>query len=249
MTDPRGAAGAAPLLRVNLRVGERDTPVAWELSLLPDAMLFRREKDSALIKDTDLSGISAAGANVTLHSVAGSTVHIDGDARLATVASEIIARICSVGEVTRPLRGLGARRAHPGAEHNSFFEPLLAARRAAETQRDVQGRLEAFDADRLRGELDSAVRKMAVTRFPQSLPDQRALYETLNASVEPLYRELETLEAGSAIVRDAPAAQLFLRWREWISELSELFAIADRCWLEMLPILESHAPEQQKRKK
>jgi hypothetical protein len=140
-------------------------------------------------------------------------------------------------EFTRPLRGFGAARGKPGAEHNEFFEPLMAARRGAESQETAAARLAQFDAAVIQSGIERALHGFATRRYTEDAPRRRALYETLREFAEPLFQRLDGLARAAAAVRDAPADKRLLRWREWQESLDAAFAAADNSWLAAIPHL------------
>jgi hypothetical protein len=147
--------------------------------------------------------------------------------------------VCTLPELTRPLRSLGSRRGRLGAEHDRFFAPLLAARRRGERATDVRGRLKAFDAAGIVSALDESIGAFAKDRFPRSAPDRRALEAELLEIAVPFRTALEALEVYAQRAADTPGADetAFVRWRSWCGAVQEVFDRADRCWMAFGAVL------------
>ncbi len=238
MTDTGVGVNDATPLPVTLRVGDSAAWVDWELTLRADGLQFRRERESVDIKDADLSGITQADSIVSLHSAAGTTVQLRGGAQLTEVVAAINARICRLHEVTRPLRAFGARRGRPGEDHDRFFEPLMSARSQAESEKEAAGRLAAFHGERIRSSTDQTLQSFAATRFPNSPPERRALFETLNEQVQSYYGALDKLDVAALAAGNAGDVERFTRWRDWVKAVDAVFVAADQCWLNVLPLLD-----------
>src|SRR5688500_16411265 len=124
--------------------------------------------DEVVISSAALEGVVYRDARLSIFLRRGDVVYADGTPRLAAVAREIAAQVCTLPELTRPLRSLGSRRGRLGAEHDRFFAPLLAARRRGERATDLRARLRAFDAGAITTSLDEAIAAFAKDRFPRS---------------------------------------------------------------------------------
>lgn len=144
---------------------------------------------------------------------------------------------CALTEQTLPLRGLGSHRANPGSDHDRFYGPLLAARRAAEHAATAVARVDAFDAPAIARALDRTLAAFAAERFPSDAPDRRALEAELRELAAPMHAALARLAEAAAATRAAPDDARFLRWRAWALVVRDVFAAADDAWLESLPTL------------
>lgn len=144
---------------------------------------------------------------------------------------------CALTEQTLPLRGLGSHRANPGSDHDRFYGPLLAARRAAEHAGTAADRVDAFDAPAIARALDRTLGAFAAERFPSEAPDRRALEAELRELAAPVHTALERLAGAAAATRAAPDDARFLRWRAWALVVRDVFAAADDAWLASLPTL------------
>jgi hypothetical protein len=247
---PSTSAGAAVAssgeespIEVELRAGNDPTWRPCSLALLPDGIRLTRAGGSFEIRDGLLTGISVVDEGIILHTVAGAPVQLRGSEILVRLASTIIGRVCTMKEVTRALRAFGSRRGKPGSEHDKFFEPLVAARRRAETERTPQARLSAFDAQAIMTSIDAAIYSFAAARFPNRDPERRALHETLREMGEPLFSELAKLDAATAAARGAPADVRLAVWREWLATLKSTYSVADSSWLAILKVLNRVKPE------
>jgi hypothetical protein len=237
MTDPvSGAASAA--IPVVLRAGDDSSPwVEWHLTLGADGISFTRAHELVEILDSEMSGLSWHETVLTLHATSGSGISVRNGAALADVAALLSERICSLRESTRPLRAFGSRRGNPGADHDRFFEPFIAARRVAESAKGPEQRLAAFDAARIEAAVDQVLHSFAAERFSKSPPDRRALNETLLSEMEPLKKALAGVQRAMQAADSAVDSQRFTRWREWLDAVDNMFFAADRCWLQILPLL------------
>src|SRR5688572_30436263 len=102
---------------------------AGTLGVGDDAVEVHSESGDAVIGLSALEGVTYHDSRLTLFLHGGDRVQVAGTARLAAVAREISALVCTLPELTRPLRSLGSRRGRLGVDHDRFFAPLLAARR------------------------------------------------------------------------------------------------------------------------
>lgn len=218
------------------------------LHLLDEGARLASATTTALVRTGDICGVEYGGGRLVLHLVQGDVVEAAGTGRLAAVARDLLARACIVPELTLPLRALGA---HPGPsgvdEQARFFASLLAARRRAERTTDWYAALGAFDATSLRSELTGTLRDFARARFPRRAPDRRALEAALLEALERLDAPLAALTAQADAVREGPAAGCVAAWRRWTEAVRALFVAADRCWLEIAPLLARHAPVEPRR--
>ena len=190
-----------------------------------------------LLAPADLEGVAYRDARLTLYLRGGDVVHADGTPRLAAVAREIATQVCTLPELTRPLRSLGSRRGQLGTEHDRFFAPLLAARRRGERAADPRARLKAFDAAAISAALDDALMDFAKDRFPRRAPDRRALEAELLEIAGPLRTALDALEVYASRAAAGVDETAFVRWRSWCGAVQEVFDRADRCWMSLGRVL------------
>lgn len=145
-----------------------------------------------------LDGARVAPAHVTLYADTGDVVELTGSNDLDEAGRHLKARACTLPELTLALRGLGSARGYPGSDHDRFFGPLLAARRAAQRASDPPGRLAAMRAAALAAELDRVFHEFAAERFPTNPSERRALETTFEDLAAPVRASL-----GSSRMRPA----------------------------------------------
>ncbi len=231
--------GAAHPVMLTGSIAGVDVGGPGSISILEDGI----EIDSAIgdlaVSSIALEGIAYRDARLTLFMRHGDVVQAVGTPRLAALAREITGQVCTLPELTRPLRSLGSRRGRLGSEHDRFFAPLLAARRRGERATDVRSRLKAFDAAGIANALDESIDAFARDRYPRSAPDRRALEAELLELALPLRSALDALEVYALRAADTPDADdtAFVRWRSWCGAVQEVFDRADRCWMEFGAVL------------
>lgn len=210
---------------------------------------------SVLVDDRDhhvridrLDGVAWRPPTLALH-VAGERLELTGHASLETLAAHITRRALELPELTRTMHGLGSRRGSPGSEHDRFFAALLRARRQAEELEQLESRLAAFDAARLRRALTEVIGELAAERFPDSGPFRRALEAELLEHAERVYAALDVLGDAAAATRSAGDDARLARWRVWTWSAHRVFEEADRCWIAVLRTLTAMpAPKPRKRR-
>jgi hypothetical protein len=156
-----------------------------------------------------------------------------GGAALASVQRALVSQAGALPGVTRALRALGSKRGRPGADHDRFFAPLLAARRRAERAADPAVRLAAFDGTALRRAIEAAVLELAEMRYPGQPSARRAAEEELLELAEPVLVASDSLVTAAQAVRDAEPDEIVQRWREWTAAVKRAFESADRCWMRI----------------
>ena len=117
---------------------------AATIAVHDDAVVLRGEFGETVVPLANLEGMGYHDGRLALYLRGGDVMEATGSARLAALAREIVTQICTLPELTRPLRALGSRRGRLGTGHDRFFAPLLAARRRGERASDRQGRLRAI---------------------------------------------------------------------------------------------------------
>ena len=239
-TIPNVADAVGSPLPVTLdgSVGGASIRGAATIAIDDDAVTLRGEFGETGIAMSILEGMSYRDGRLTMYLRGGDVVEATGSARLAALAREIVVQVCTLPELTRPLRSLGSRRGRLGIDHDRFFSPLLTARRRGERASDRQGRLRAFEGASIRTALDNAISDFAKARFPRRAPDRRALEAELQELAAPLMTSLAALDvyAGRATEEDTESTT-FIRWRSWCGAVQEVFERADRCWLAFGPVL------------
>ena len=216
------------------RVVLDDTVVRVELAPPgPRLQMALEELDGARLEPDQLTLFPRSGDVLELSGGPGRVVH------LAELGRRLFSLACAVPELTVPLRGFGSAKAQPGADHDRFFAPLLAARRAAARSEEPMGRLAAVDPGVLDASIRRVIGELASARFPKQPPERRALEAELSDLAEPVVSALAALAESARAARVAPDDVRFVRWREWASACRAVFAAADRCWLAAVPVLAS----------
>jgi hypothetical protein len=178
----------------------------------------------------DLDGARLNLSHLTLFHRSGDVIEITGS-DVDRLAREIISHACDVPELTVPLRALGSTRARPGVDHDRFFGPFLAARRAAARAADPESRLAAVDCQALGTSVGTTVRELAAERYPKQPAERRAMEAELADLAQPVVASLDALAAAADTARTAPDDTRFVRWREWAGAYRDVFRAADQCWL------------------
>ena len=237
-TGAEGAGASHPVMLTG-SIGGVDVSGPGAVSILEDGLELDTAIGDVVISFIALEGIAYRDARLSLHLRHGDVVHADGTPRLAALAREASASVCSLPELTRPLRSLGSRRGRLGSEHDRFFAPLLAARRRGERATDMRARLKAFDAPGIAAALDESIAAFARDRYPRSAPDRRALEAELLEIAMPLRTSLDALEVYANRAADTLGGDetAFVRWRSWCGSIQEVFERADRCWIEFGAVL------------
>jgi hypothetical protein len=232
--------GSGSSVAVTLSGSAAGVPVggAGTLTVEDDLVDVHSERGNAVVEMSKLEGVTYRDSRLTLFLAGGDRVHADGTARLAAVAREIASNVCTLPELTRPLRSLGSRRGKLGADHDRFFAPLLTARRKGERAADRRARLRAFDGAAMSASLDTTIADFAKARFPRRAPERRAIEAELLELAAPLRTALEALDTyASRAIEEGSDETAFVRWRSWCGAVQEVFDRADRCWLEFGPVL------------
>ncbi len=208
------------------------------LAVTDEEVELSSEANAVAVPLPALDGVSYRDGRLTLFLQHGESVFAEGTPRLAAVSRDIAARVCTLPELTRPLRALGSRRGRLGSEHDRFFAPLLSARRRAERGADPRAILRAFDARAIATTLDATISDFARSRFQRRAPERRALEAELQEIVAPLLTALEALEVYSARALSPESDDTrFVRWRSCCGAIQDVFERADRCWIELGAIL------------
>src|SRR5688572_19277761 len=109
--------------------------------------------------------------------------------------------------------------------------PLLDARRAAAIASRWNGRVTAFDADRLEATMRMTLVELATERYPRSAPDRRALTAQLEDACGDLFDRLETLGmAQRSLLDEQDEGRRPALWQRWVATLRDVFSAADVGW-------------------
>ena len=188
-----------------------------------------------------LDGIALTDDVLTLYLHGGDLLEIRGQSGVGNLATALSVSLHSMPEVTRGLRSLGSLRGSPGAAHDRWFAPLLSARRSVVGVVDPVRHLDAFDAGKLRAELERAVQEIAAVNAPEGGAHLRALEAALEEELEPVLAAVVRLGELAERVRQSPADTQLLEWRHWIDQLRTVFAVADERWAWCAKVLKDGA--------
>ncbi len=177
-----------------------------------------------------LDGLRAAPGALTLYLDTGDVVELTDNDALPDLGRRIKSAACDVPELTLALRALGSTRGSPGAEHDRFYAPFLAARRGAQRASDAAARLTALDAARLRGQLEGVLQALAADHHPRRAPERRALETKLGELAAPAFAALDRLHEAARTFAEQGDDASFVRWREWAAACRAMFAEVDSCW-------------------
>lgn len=216
---------------VRMRVVHGGAEVADEgtLRLEDDAVLLTAGRRRVRAAFDRLAGLTWDSPHLTLHTLRGDVIELQGATELGGVAEAITRRICTMPEMTRALRAFGLSTASEGVPADElFFAALLSARRDAEAASSAEARLVAFDAATLRASIEAAIARAAAVREPVSPPHRRALEAVLAEAAEPLFVALDRLAATEVAARAGDGAGRFVAWRAWVEAARHVFQGADR---------------------
>lgn len=189
-------------------------------------------------------GIAAA---LLLHPLRGVAVAVQArdqsrEDDLLALARRAEQRAFALPEFTRGLRAVGARRGAPGGDHDRWFGALLAARQEAAHAEHWNAQVAALAPAPLRRLLAQTVASLALSRYPASPPDQRALAAALEECASQFDGALEALALAAERLGAADDAERLVAWRDWVGAARHCFAAADSGWLAMAPLLARHEP-------
>jgi hypothetical protein len=199
-------------------------------TLTADVVMISTGTSRLAVPIEDLDGAHVEPARLSLFHRSGDVIEISGS-EAVRLGREIVAHACEVPELTVPLRALGSTRARPGVDHDKFFGPFLAARRAAARANDAEGRLAAVDAKTIATAVGTTVRELAADRYPKQPAERRAMEAELADLAEPVVASLDALAAAADAARTSSDDVKFVRWRAWASAYRDVFRAADQCWL------------------
>ena len=198
--------------------------------LTADVVMIAVGSSRLAVPIEDLDGAHVELARLSLYHRSGDVIEISGSDAVR-LGREIVSHACEIPELTVPLRALGSTRARPGVDHDRFFGPFLAARRAAARAADPDGRLAAVDAKAIASNVGTTVRELAAERYPKQPAERRAMEAELADLAEPVVKSLDTLAAAADDARTGPDDVRFVRWRAWAAAYRDVFRAADQCWL------------------
>ena len=213
-----------------------------EIEVFDDHVAIRASDVGVTIKLSAINGVRCDAGVCHLYTRHG-TFALRGGNDVGHIERDVIARAGALPGVTRALRALGSHRGRPGAEHDAFFAPLLAARRRAERAVDGAVRLAAFEGAAIRRGVESALLELARRRYPEHASARRATEEELIELAEPLLDACDQLTTRASLVRDAQPEVAVAAWRAWTGAVQRTFEIADRAWMRIARALEEPVRE------
>jgi hypothetical protein len=177
-----------------------------------------------------LDGVMPRASQLTLYLSSGDVLELGDNDALRTFAARLLDRACTVPELTRGLRSMGSLRGSPGAEHDRWFAPLLAARRAVAGISDAERQVALVDAAVIAQQLQRAMTDIARELSPTHAPMQRAIDAALQEESEPVFEALERLALAADVLRTSAMDTRLIDWRRWMNALREVFVAADQAW-------------------
>ena len=173
---------------------------------------------------------------LTVHGDAGNAV-IESERGLDQVWVSLLERTCPLPELARGHRLLGSRRGGSVDAQARFLAPLLQARKRVEEESDLDARVSALDTKALRERFDTALKIIARDAYPSSHPDRRGLEAELEEAMASFFDGLGLMELAATHFRSAPEPVRFIAWRDWVSAVSNAFALADSGWANAARLL------------
>jgi hypothetical protein len=239
MRDVNQSGAAALRVAISGLLRGRDLAGEALLALEEDALVLSTGRGRIIFPLATIEGVRAAPGTLEIYLRAGDAIRVSGPPGLFAFAEDLAGRVYALPDLTLSLRTFGSRRAIPGPDHDRFFAPLLAARRAASDAPTWREALDAFDAAVLRAGVAERLREFAAERYPDDPPERRALEAELFESAEALLARLAALERAQRALAASEDAERFLQWRAWSAALGGVFETADACWLALAAILVS----------
>lgn len=203
--------------------------------------LDARAGGTALVRYDELSGGAWRTGRLAIHGDPGRIV-VEAGRDLESAWFELLQRVCPLPELARSHRLLGSRRGGSVHAQSRFLAPLIQARRRMEAEMDLEARVTAIEARVLRERIAASLQAIAREAYPASNPDQRGLEAELEEALAPFFAGVKAMESAAAHFRSAPEASRFVAWREWMSAVSNTFALADSGWAHAARLLPGVRP-------
>ena len=229
----------------------RSPPSAWSgatirltgpgrLRLTIDEALVDAEGRYLAVPYAELHGGSWRTGEITLFGLPGNMV-LASDRGLEHAWATMVERSCPLPELARSHRLLGSRRGGAVDRQAKFLAPLLQARRRLEEEADLDARVATLDAKALRERIDAALRTLASEAFPSSNPDRRGLEAELEEAMASLFSGMDSMERAAKHFRSAPDQTRFTAWRDWVTAVTRVYALADTSWASTAKLLPAGA--------
>ena len=236
MTDERtptmeSGASARVTVRVEGTVGEQRIDRGAEVELQDDAIVFAWHQAAPWrVSLEGLDGVDYKTRECSLYLANGDVLTLTGSEQVRMLAAEISERTCVVPELTRGLRAFGSVRGAPGAVHDAWFAPLLAARRAVEGECNIDKQLAVMDASRMTTAMHDAMNQIAAIAAPGDPATGRAVEAAIEEEAEAMFAMLQRLSLAAEQLRSGQARTRIADWRRWVRALGDVYAAADEAW-------------------
>lgn len=209
----------------------REINALADVSLESEAIVFTWENATPWRLALDgLDGVAHSASQLSLYLVRGDVLELSGDESLRAIALQLVERGCTMPELTRGLRSLGSVRGTPGAAHDAWFAPLLAARRAVHGVTDAKRQVALIDAGELARAMEGAMQELAALTAPGDVARQRAIEAALEEESEGMFVAFARLALAADTLSGSASDTLFVDWRRWVGALREVFTAADDAW-------------------
>lgn len=209
----------------------REINALADVSLESEAIVFTWENATPWRLALDgLDGVAHSASQLSLYLVRGDVLELSGDESLRAIALQLVERGCTMPELTRGLRSLGSVRGTPGAAHDAWFAPLLAARRAVHGVTDAKRQVALIDAGELARAMETAMQELAALTAPGDVARQRAIEAALEEESEGMFVAFARLALAADTLSGSASDTLFVDWRRWVGALREVFTAADDAW-------------------
>jgi hypothetical protein len=162
--------------------------------------------------------------------------------RLSGLWQAMLERACALPELARGARSVGSRRGGDPATQARFFGALLEARRRAELQETAEGKVRALDGAEIAARVTEFLAGLARIRWPNDLPEQRALGAELEECCEGMFTACRALSDAADTWFETPEQERLEAWRAWVVAAGRLFEASDRSWGRVVAVLGTDAP-------
>jgi hypothetical protein len=215
----------------------RDVDASADLSLDHDALVLDWADAAAWRLALDgIEGIAAGASSLTVYLRDHDVLELTGSEALRPFALAVMDRACRMPELTRGLKALGAPRYGAyGASvlqsaHDTWFAPLLAARKAVHGVSDPQRQAALMDGGALSTALTESAARIAALVAPDNAAEQRAIEAAIEDEAAELFAALGVLKAAGETVRTGEMDTRLADWRRWVTAVGAVFAAADEAW-------------------
>ncbi|HJU74879.1 MAG TPA: hypothetical protein VJ717_14145 [Gemmatimonadaceae bacterium] len=188
----------------------------------------------------DLSGFALRADALWLFGVAGN-VSLTSTYHLAGLCRAMQERACALPELARGARSVGSRRGGDPNTQARFFAPVLDARRRAEMEGTAEGKIRALDGPTIATQVNQFLAEVARGRWPENLPEQRALGAELEECCEVLFAMCEGLHIAASAWFESPEEHRLTAWRDWVLAAARVFTASDRAWGQVALVLQPAA--------